>query len=60
MHGQESFDFEKMVYSFDVENTFVCRHFFTNFVFVPAKDVRLYREYAIKTKGYRCYYDNNK
>ena len=57
---QESFDFEKMVYSFDVENTFVCRHFFTNFVFVPAKDVRLYREYAIKTKGYRCFYDNNK
>lgn len=57
---QESFDFEKMVYSFGVENTFVCRHFFTNFVFVPAKDVRLYREYAIKTKGYRCFYDNDK
>lgn len=57
---QDSFDFEKMVYSFDVENTFVCKHFFTNFVFVPAKDVKLYREYVIKTKGYRCYHDNNK
>ena len=55
---QASFDFEKMVYSFYVENRFKCRHFFTNFVFVPAKDVTLYDEYAIKTNGYRCFYDN--
>lgn len=55
---QASFDFEKMTYSFYVENRFKCRHFFTKFVFVPAKDVTLYDEYAIKTNGYRCFYDN--
>ena len=55
---QASFDFEKMIYSFYVENRFKCKHFFTNFVFVPAKDVTLYDEYAIKTNGYRCFYDN--
>ena len=55
---QESFDFEKMVYSFYVENKFACSHKFTNFVFVPAKDVVLYDKYAIKTNGYRCFYDN--
>ena len=55
---QESFDFNKMVYSFLVENRFFCRHKFTNFVFVPAKDMILYDRYAIKTSGYRCFYDN--
>ena len=57
---QESFDFEKMVYLFEVENSFSCKHFFTNFVFVAAKDVLLYSKYVIKTRAYRCYYDNTK
>ena len=57
---QESFDFEKMVYSFYVENKFTCKHFFTNLVFVPAKSVELYDQYAIRTDGYRCFYDNGK
>lgn len=55
---QTSFDFEKLIYSFDVENTFHCKHFFTNFVFVPAKDVTLYDKYIIKSSGYRCFYDS--
>lgn len=55
---QESFELEKMVYSFYVENKFICKHFFTSFVFVPAKDVTLYDRYAIKTFGFRCFYDN--
>lgn len=55
---QASFDFEKMVYSFDVENTFECRHYFTNFIFINATEEKLYEEYAIKTSGYRCFYDN--
>lgn len=55
---QESFDFEKMVYSFYVENKFTCKHFFTNLVFVPAKSVELYDQYAVRTDGYRCFYDN--
>ena len=55
---QESFDFEKLVYSFYVENKFICKHFFTNFVFVPAKDISLYDQYAITTNAYRCFYDN--
>ena len=55
---QASFSFEKMVYSFFVENRFTCRHKFTNFVFVPAKDVLLYDKYSIKTNGYRCFYDS--
>ena len=57
---QESFDFEKMVYLFEVENSFSCKHFFTNFVFVAAKEVLLYSKYVIKTRAYRCYYDNTK
>ena len=55
---QDSFYFDKLVYSFNVENTFSCKHLFTNFVFVPAKDMTLYDKYAIKTNGYRCFYDN--
>lgn len=51
-----SFDIEKILYMYEVENTFVCKHFFTNFIFMRAKNVVLDKEYAIKTKGYRCYY----
>lgn len=57
---QQSFDFEKMVYSFYVENKFACKHFFTNLVFVLAKSVELYDKYAIRTDGYRCFYDMEK
>ena len=55
---QSSFDFEKLVYSFAVDNKFICRHYFTNFVFVNATSEHLYEQYAIKTNSYRCYYDN--
>lgn len=55
---EASFDFEKLIYSFDVENSFMCRHYFTNFIFVNATDEKLYDEYVIKTSGYRCYYDD--
>lgn len=55
---QSSFDFEKLVYSFAVDNKFICRHYFTNFVFVNATSEHLYEQYAIKTSAYRCYYDN--
>lgn len=55
---QENFDFEKLVYSFLVDNKFLCRHYFTNFVYVPASEEKLYEEYAIRTNAYRCYYDN--
>ena len=54
---QESFDFEKLVYSFSTSNTFECKHFFTNFIFVNATSEKLYDEYAIKTDAYRCFYD---
>ena len=55
---QNSFDFEKLVYSFSTKNTLECRHFFTNFIFVNATEEKLYDEYAIKTDAYRCFYDN--
>ena len=55
---QSSFDFEKLVYSFAVDNKFICRHYFTNFVFVNATSEHLYEQYAIKTSAYRCYYDD--
>lgn len=55
---QENFDIEKLIYSFNVENKFNCKHFFTNFVFVEANDVRLYNEYLINCSGYRCFYDD--
>ena len=54
---QNNFDFEKMIYSFDVNNTFACKHFFTNFVFVQAKDIELFDRYKIKTSAYRSFYD---
>ena len=55
---QENFDFEKLVYSFVVDNKFICKHFFTNFVFVTATSERLYEQYAIRTNAYRQYYEN--
>ena len=55
---QENFDFEKLVYSFAVDNKFICKHFFTNFVFVTATSERLYEQYAIRTNAYRQYYEN--
>ena len=55
---QSSFDFEKLIFSFSVVNRFVCRHYFTNFVFVEANDTRLYNEYSITCDAYRCCYDN--
>lgn len=53
---EDTFDIEKILYMYEVENTFICKHFFTNFIFMRAKNVVLDKEYAIKTKGYRCYY----
>ena len=41
-----------------VDNKFICRHYFTNFVFVNATSEHLYEQYAIKTSAYRCYYDD--
>ena len=55
---ENNFNFEKLVYSFLVDNKFLCRHYFTNFVFVKASDEMLYEEYALKTNAYRCYYDH--
>lgn len=55
---QENFDFEKLVYSFAVDNKFICKHFFTNFTFVTANSERLYEQYAIRTNAYRQYYEN--
>lgn len=54
---QSNFDFSKLIYSFDTKNDFSCRHLFTNFVFVPAKDVVLYDEYKIPINAYRSFYD---
>ena len=56
---QEDFDFEKLIYSFTINNKFLCRHYFTNFTFVDAKDVQLFSEYLIRTEAYRSFYDNN-
>ncbi len=56
---QEGFDFEKLIYSFTINNKFLCRHYFTNFTFVDAKDVQLFSEYLIRTEAYRSFYDNN-
>lgn len=55
---QDNFDFEKLVYSFLVDNKFICRHFFTNFVFVASSSEKLYDEYAIRTSAYWGYYEN--
>lgn len=55
---QENFDVEKLIYSFNVENKFNCKHFFTNFTFVEANDVKLYNEYLISCSGYRSFYDD--
>ena len=55
---QENFDFNKLIYSFNVENNFTCRHFFTNFTFVDAKDVTLYNQYKISCSAYRCFYED--
>lgn len=52
---QESFDISKMIYSFEVENKFSCKHFFTNLIFLGANDVKLYDEYFIKTCGYKSF-----
>lgn len=57
-HTQSSFDFEKLIYSFDVSNTFVSSHMFTNFVFVEAKDTLLYEKYKTDVSAYRCFYDD--
>ena len=54
---QNNFDFDRLIYSFDVNNDFICRHFFTNFVFVPAKDVILSDEYKISINAHRSFYE---
>ena len=54
---QNSFDLEKLIYSFETKNTFACKHFFTNFLFVTAKDIELFDNYKIETSAYRSYYD---
>lgn len=54
---QESFDFSKLAYSFEAKNDFICKHFFTNMIFVNAKDVTLFDEYSVKTNGYRSYFE---
>ncbi|MBR1453513.1 MAG: hypothetical protein IJ593_02555, partial [Lachnospiraceae bacterium] len=54
---QANFDFEKLIFSFETENSFICEHFFTNFVFVDAKDINLADKYKIKTKAYRGFYE---
>lgn len=58
MKEQSSFNFEKLIYSFNVKNTFYCRHFFTNFLFVLPADISLFDKYVIKTEGYRSFYEN--
>ena len=55
---QENFDFNKLICSFEANNTFTCRHFFTNLVYVKAKDIMLYNEYKIKTNAYKRYFKN--
>ena len=54
---QNNFDFNKLIYSFDTKNDFVSKHLFTNFVFIPAKDITLYDQYKIPVKAYRSFYD---
>jgi hypothetical protein len=55
--NQNNFDFNKLIYSLDTKNDFISTHFFTNFVFVPAKDITLYKQYKIPTYSYRSFYD---
>lgn len=52
---EENFDFEKLIAAIDVDNEFVSTHYFTNFIFVKAKDVILKDEYTIKTNGYKSF-----
>lgn len=54
---QNNFDFNKLIYSFDTKNDYICKHFFTNFIFTYAKDVRLFDEYKIPISAYRSFYD---
>ena len=54
---QSNFDFEKLIYSFDVSNNFYCKYFFTRFVFVNPKSVELSNAYNIKTHAYRSFYE---
>lgn len=54
---QSNFDFNKSIYSFDVKNDFICKHFFTNFIFVQAKDIILPDRYKIPITSYRSFYD---
>ena len=54
---QANFDFEKLIYSFDVNNAYTCKHFFTNFTFVDAKNVSLSNQYRIKTHAFRGFYE---
>lgn len=54
---EETFDLNNIIYTFDVENSFICKHFFTRFTFVDAKNVTLYDEYMINVKGHRSYYE---
>lgn len=53
---QDDFNASKLIYSFNVDNTFTCTHYFTNLIFIKSKDIRLFDEYKINTKGYRCFY----
>ena len=57
---QESFDFEKLVYSFEVNNSFICKHFFTNFTFIQAENVNLSDKYRLTINGFRSFYDHDK
>lgn len=49
---EETFDFEKLVAAFDVKNEFLATHYFTNFLFIKAKNVILKNEYKVETSGY--------
>ena len=55
---QSEFDFNKLIYAFDVNNTFFGKHFFTNFIFVEAKDVTLFDEYKVNINSYRSFYND--
>ena len=55
--SESSFDLEKLIYSFEANNTFVCKHVFTNFVFESAKGIELFNRYKIETSAYRSFYD---
>ena len=55
---QSEFDFTKLIYAFDVNNTFFGKHFFTNFIFVEAKDVTLFDEYKVNINSYRSFYND--